>query len=284
MSRYSFRLFTLLFCALVVACGPDGAPNAQKIIREQHEREVKGILSDDLERHLVGVKAAGVRIAPGFAVVEPKTRENQMRTALRLLTKLPRGIPELVASARTFIAAVEPGGVVIATDAKEDKDRMTGVNLGAKFELIRKALAGTPGHDIDVFPALEEGGEGSAALLFAAPSYKDEQVVGAVLVGIPLWRLSQRLTKQIQLEHVGEKGAILWVYMYRGDKLHHFGTPPDLDAKVPDAAARKAGLAKSPSGYTGDFLLFGRWYAYGVIPLPELGKDMGVIVFRSDPV
>jgi hypothetical protein len=51
----------------------------------------------------------------------------------------------LVASARTFTAAVEPSGVVIATDAKEGRDRMTGVNLGQLFELVRKALAGSTG-------------------------------------------------------------------------------------------------------------------------------------------
>jgi hypothetical protein len=31
-------------------------------------------------------------------------------------------------------------------------------------------------------------------------------------------------------------------------------------------------------------LQFGRWYAYGVVPLPRLGADMGVVIVRSDPV
>src|SRR4051794_21578323 len=115
----------LLAAALVAAaCGPDGAPNARRVIREKHAGEVKAIVLEDIKRHLQGVAAAGARIAPGFATVEPKLRESQMRTALRLLTKPPRGIPQLIASARTFTAAVEPSGVVLATDAKEDKDRM----------------------------------------------------------------------------------------------------------------------------------------------------------------
>ncbi len=278
------RLSLLSSLLMAVACGPDGAPNARKVIREVHAQEVKHLIVDDIQDHIVGVKAAGVRIAPGFAVADAKQRESQMRTALRLLTKPPRGIPELIASARTFTAAVEPSGVVLATDAKEDKDRMTGVNLGQVFELLRKALAGEAGYAVDTFPALEEGGEGSVSLLFAAPSMKDGKVVGAVLTGIPLWRLSQRLTKQLQFDHVSEKGAILWVYVYKGDKLHHFGTPPDLDTKVPDAAARKAGLSGSSGGYTGDFLLYSRWYGYGVLPIRALGPDMGVIIFRSDPI
>ncbi len=281
----SLILLSLLSFTAFAGCGPDGAPNARKVIRGTHAVEVKRLVVDDIEDHLVGVAAAGLRIAPGFLVLDPKQRESQRRTAMRRLTKPPRGIPQLVAPARTFTAAVEPGGVVIATDAKEGRDRMTGVNLGQLFELVRKALAGSTGYDVVTFPAIEEGTEGSVSLLFAAPSIaKDGKVVGAVLTGIPLWRLSQRLTKQLQLDHVSEKGAILWVYVFQGDKLHHFGTPPDLDTMVPDAAARKAGLANSPGGYTGEFMQFGRWYAYGVLPIRVLGPDLGVILFRSDPI
>lgn len=270
---------------LLAACGADGAPNARKIIREKHAGEVKTILLEDIQRHLRGVGAAAQRIVPGFAVADPTARESQLRTALRLLTKPPRGIPELIASARTFTAAVGADGTVLATDAKDENDRMTGVNLQKPFSVLNAALAERKtGFAIHQFPSIKAGVEGSVSLLFAAPSLKHDQTVGAVLTGIPLWRLAQRLTRQIQLDHVSEKGAILWVYLYRGDKLHHFGTPPDLDTMVPTAAARKAGLAKSPGGYTGDFMQFGRWYAYGVLPLRVLGPDMGAIIFRSDPL
>jgi hypothetical protein len=277
------RALLLVLFVCVLACGPDGAPNARRVIRETHAGEVKGLVSEDVQRHLVGVDKAAARIVRGFAVVDPAERESQMRTALRLLTKPPRGISELIASARTFTAAVEPSGVVLATDAPKDRDRMTGVNLGEEFQVVRDALAGKTGYAIDQFPAIEKGGEGSVSLLFAAPSRKDGQIVGAVLTGIPLWRLSQRLTKQLQLDHVSEKGAILWVYVYRGKELHHFGTPPDLDTVVPDAAARKAGFARSPGGFTGEVAQFGRWYAWGVLPLRVLGPELGVVIFRSDP-
>jgi hypothetical protein len=269
---------------MLAACGPDGAPHARRVIRELHAGEVKTIALEDVKRHLTGVSKAGNRIVRGFAVADPAERESQMRTALRLLTKPPRGIPELVASARSFTAAIEPSGKVLATDAKKDSDRMTGVDLAKQFHVVRDALAGKVGYAIEQFPAIEAGTEGSVSLLFAAPSSKDGQVVGAVLTGIPLWRLSQRFTRQIQLDHVSEKGAILWVYVYRGDKLHHFGTPPDLDTVVPDALARKVGLARSAGGFTGEVAQFGRWYAYGVLPLRVLGDDTGVVIFRSDPL
>jgi hypothetical protein len=268
----------------LTACGPSGATHARQVIRETHAKEVKQILVEDVQRHLRGVDRAAERLVPGFAVEDPVKRESQVRTALRLLTKPPRGIPELVASARTFTAAVATDGVVLATDAKDENDRMTGANLSEPFSVLRDAMAGKTGYAIHQFPSIKKGVEGSISLLFAAPARKDDKVVGEVLTGIPLWRLAQRLTRQIQLDHVSEKGAILWVYLYRGDKLHHFGTPPDLDTVVPDAAARKVGLATSPGGFTGELLQFGRWYAFGVFPLKILGPDMGAIVFRSDPV
>jgi hypothetical protein len=281
------RSWPLILCLLVplLACGPDGAPHARQVARTTHADEVKKLVVEDIARHLRGVQAAAQRLVPGFAVPDPNTRESQLRTALRLLTKPPRGIPELVASARTFTAAVAADGLVLATDAKDENDRMTGVNLREPFPVLRGALEGTTGFGIHQFPSIKKGVEGSISLLFAAPARsKDDQIVGAVLTGIPLWRLAQRLTKQIQLDHVSERGAILWVYLYRGDKLHHFGTPPDLDKVVPDAATRKAGLARSPGGFTGEVIQFGRWYAYGVLPLRILGPDIGAIIFRSDPV
>jgi hypothetical protein len=276
----------LLLAFLCIACGPDGAPNARKVVRETHAREVKRLVTEDVQRHLVGVEKAADRIVRGFAVADSTERETQMRTALRLLTKPPRGIPELIASARSFTAAIEPSGVVLATDAPKDRDRMTGVNLGDEFQLVKDALAGKTGFAIDQFPAIEKDTEGSVSLLFAAPSRKDGQVIGAVLTGIPLWKLSQRLSKQLQVDHAPElkEGAVIWVYVYREAKLHHFATPPDLDTLVPDAAARKAGLAKSAGGFTAEVAQYGRWYAYGVLPLRVLVPDTGVVIFRADPL
>lgn len=273
----------LLLWGLASGCGEDGAAHARRVIRETHAVEIRSIVRDDIARHVVGVTAAGERIAPGFAVADATQRGVQMRTALRLLTKPPKGIPQLIASARTFTAAVEPSGVVLATDAKPERDRMTGVDLAKQFAVVRSALAGQAGYAVDQFPAIEEGAEGSVSLLFAAPSTRHGSVVGSVLTGIPFWRLAQRLTKQLQLDHVSEKGAILWVYLLRGERVHHFGTPPDLDSILPAADVRAAGLARSPGGFTGEFIQFGRWYAYGVVPLPSLGSDVAALVVRADP-
>ena len=277
-------LLALGLAQLALACGPDGAPHARQVVRDTHAGEVKSIVLDDIKRHLRGVQKAGDKIGRGFAVEDAKVRREQMRMALRLLSRPPRGVPELIGSARTFLAAVDPAGVVLATDAKQEDDRMSGVQLATKFAVLRDALAGKTGYAIDQFPALEKGTEGSVSLLFAAPSKRDGQVVGAVLAGIPLWRLAQRLGKQLQLDHASEKGAILWVYVLHGDKLHHFGTPPDLDSILPTTQALRTSLKQSPGGFTGELFQFGRWYGYGVLPIRVLGSDASVMIVRSDPV
>jgi hypothetical protein len=74
-----------------------------------------------------------------------------------------------------------------------------------------------------------------------------------------------------------------WVYLYRGTELLHHGTPAELDEAMPDDARRTAGLATSPGGFTHGFMQHGRWYAWGVLPLPELGEGVGAIIVRSDP-
>lgn len=278
------RLLLAALFVMLCAC-EDGAPNARRVLRENHAPEVQRLIKQDIERHLVGVQKAGDKLGPGFLVEDAAKREREMRGALKFLRTPPKGISELmIGSARSFVAAVGADGVVIAIDADKAKDRMTGVNLGKRFKVLQRAFAGEASYAVEQFPALEKDGEGSWSLLFAAPARRAGKVVGAALVGIPLWRLAQRLTRQLQLDNVKEKGVILWAYLYLGDKLHHFGTPPDLDTVVPDHAARQAGLSSSAGGFTGEVIQFGRWYGYGVLPLPRLGPEMGAVIFRSDPI
>ena len=282
--RGLFLTLSVGLVCLSAACSDAAAIPARRVIVETHAKEVQSIVKSDVERHLRGVAQAGERLAKGFLVEDPIKREAQMRTALVLVGKPPRGIVELVASARSFLAAVDLQGKVFALDAKKEKDRMSGFDAGAHFKVVKRALAGETNYGIEVFPPIEGGAEGSTSLVFAAPAKRGDAVVGVVMTGIPLWKLSQRITRQIQLDHVSEGGAILWVYLYRGDKLHHFGTPPDLDTVVPDGATRRAGLAQSQGGFTGQLMQFGRDYAYGVLPLPRIGDDVGAVIFRSDPI
>jgi hypothetical protein len=170
---------------------------------------------------------------------------------------------------------------VIARDY--EPDGMKGMDLGKMFPSVKRALEGTPAREVGAFESFEKGGEPSVTVVMAAPAHYEGKVVGALVLGIPLWRLAQRISKQLQMEAAGkEQGSVLWAYVYQGDKIHKHGTPPDLDKAVPDGNARRAGLSKSAGGYTGEVEQFGFWYGYGVKPLPILGEDIGVVLFRME--
>ena len=269
---------------LAAGCDPDTGPTEGRIVRE-HGPRIQEIVREDVERGQAGVDRAAERMAAGFLLEDADQQRREMRVALNLLRDPRRGIPEITLSPIAFVAAVLPSGVVIARDGEEADDRLAGFDAGATGPLVQQALSeGRGAHALVEVPSSTEDGPTSETMLFVAPARRGGRVVGAIIAGTPLYRTSQRLWRQLHTE-AGEdfaRGLVLWVYMYRGDRLHMHGTPEDLTEALPDAAARSAGLAAHPHGYTGNFALFGRWYAYGVLPLPRLGPDVGAIIVRSE--
>jgi hypothetical protein len=281
MTSTLVRSLVLLACLSAVACKDDRAKLTRAQIVREHAPRVAAIVREDLHRHAVGLQAGANRLAAGFVKVSGEQQETEMRKVLKLLRSPKKGVPELVISPMSFMAVVGMDGVALARDAEPDK--MKGMKLGELFPSVRAALAGTAGMEIGSFASLEKGGEPSVSIVMAAPAHFEGKVVGALVLGIPLWRLQQRLSKQLQMEEAdGKPGLVLWAYVYQGDKLHKHGTPPDLDTMMPDAATRKAGLAKSPGGYTGELQQLGYWYGYGVLPLRSLGPDLGVVIVRME--
>ena len=269
-----------LVASLLIACGHDGAPNARKLIREQHAPRVQALVLDSLQRHERGLAYGADRIAAGFVKVEGDKQVSDMRQVLKLLRSPKRGVPELVISPMSFLAVVGKDGKCIARDGEPDK--MRGMDLGKLFPSVRGALDGRQGMEIGQFESTEAGGKPSVTIMMAAPAHYQGQVVGALVLGIPLWRLQQQLSKQLQMELAGKQNVVIWVYVYKGADLHSHGTPPDLDKLVPNFAVRQAGLAKSPGGFTGEVAQYGFWYGYGVRPLRVYGPDVGVVVFRME--
>jgi len=287
------RLSTFCVLALGVFALPalsscdDGAANARHVIHDEHARRVHEIVREDLDRGLSGVRQAAARLAPGFVVDNPVERTSDMRDALQILRgPPPRGISDIVFSPISFIAAVGMDGVIIARDTEDDEvtDPMAGIDAGATFPLIRRAIdSGAEGCELVDFPGFTPEDPPTALVLCATPAIRNGTQSGVIMSGTPLWREAQRIGRQLQGERP-DPTLVLWIYLYRGDSLHHHGAPADLTGAVPDHAARTAGLARSPGGFTGELVQFGRWYAYGVLPLPELGPDVGAVIFRADPI
>jgi len=259
-------------------CEDDAAVERTRIqLRDVDYPRVQVLIEQDIQNHQAGVMKAAAKLAPGFAVSDPSVREKQVRAALRILQQPKKGIDEFVASPMSFLAAVGVDGVVVARD--READRMKGQDFKTRFGVVRQALDGTAATGFGEFYAKDPDAPSSWSILFAAPSLRDGQVVGAILAGIPLSRLAQRLSRQFRVEQ--EAGALVWVYLYKGDRLFHWDTPPEVDVLVGDPTARKKALAVSPAGYTEKARLQGELQIYGVFPLGLLGADVGTIVFRT---
>lgn len=266
---------------LSVGCGKDGAPNARAMIKNEHAPRVEKFVLDLMTRHTAGLTHAADRIGAGFVKAEPAQLEQEMRQVLKLIRSPKRGVPELVISPMSFIAVVGKDGKAIARDIDPDKDKMKGMDLAKLFPVVADALKGKAGTSMGEFES-EDPDKPSVTIMMAAPAHYKGEVVGALVLGIPLWRLQQVITKQLQMEIGGKQSVVLWVYVYRGAELHHHGTPPDLAKLLPDDATRKAGYAKSPGGFTGEVQQYAYWYGYGVRPLRVFGPDIGVIIVRME--
>jgi hypothetical protein len=284
-SPRSLGFSSLGLCVCLLGCGPEGAPRARARVRTELAPRAAAIVLEDLVRHTQGLRYAANRIAAGFVKVEGEQQDHDMRQVLKLVRNPKKGVEHLVISPMSFLAVVDEQGVVIARDLERDKDQMKGMDLAKDFPSVKAALAGTEGYEVGEFKSLNEGGKPSVTIVMAAPARYRGEIVGAMVLGIPLWRLQQRISKQLQSEEAGKPNAssVLWAYLYRGDELHMHGTPRDLDQLVPDGKARNAGLARSPGGFTGEAAQFGYWYGYGVRPLRVLGPDVGMVVFGIEP-
>jgi hypothetical protein len=276
-------LLTVLTCAPLAGCDSDHTRQSREMILQSHGPRVAQVVIDELVRHQRGLRKAAGRIGAGFVKVEGEQQEKEMRKVLQILRSPKKGVQDLVISPMSFMAAVDRDGIVIARDTQPDQ--MKGMDLAELFPVVKRALAGEEGYAVGEFPSTKKGGEPSVTIIMATPVRFGGEVVGALAMGIPLWRMQQFLSKQLQMEAAGgdKQGVVLWVYVYRGDELHHHGTPRDLDKIVPDHATRQAGLRKSPGGFTGQLTQFGFWYAFGVRPLRVLGDDVGVVIMRMDP-
>ena len=268
----------LFIVAALLGCEDRAAvERTERQLRGEDLPRVQELVQTDLENHRAGVAKAAEKLAPGFAVEDAAKRESQVRAALRILQQPKKGIDEFVASPMSFLAAIGADGIVIARD--REPDRMAGQDFQTRFEQVREALGGTASTGLGEFFAKDPSAPSSWSILFAAPSVRDGKVVGAVLAGIPLSRLAQRLSRQLRVEQ--REGVPVWVYLYKSERLFHWDTPPEVDELVRDPAARGVALAASPSGYVEKARLQGEVQMIGVFPLELLGPDIGVIIVRS---
>ncbi|QQR88879.1 MAG: hypothetical protein IPJ88_11670 [Myxococcales bacterium] len=268
-------------CALFLlsACEKKDSKPEQRLILSKHRPEAQAWIKRIIERHEKGTKLAAEHLAPGFTVQDDE-RAEQMRVALRLMSQPPKGISELIASPKSFVAAVDLEGKVIARDVKKQDDKMQGLSF-SDYAPIKSALAGKADHGLVKFKD-DKGGPAAVSLLFAHPASSDDGVVGVVAVGIPLWRLAQAVSQQLRIEYASEANLILWAYLFYDGQFHHFSTPPEVDDALPSVAQMSARLRKSPNGFSDEMQVMGRAFGLGVFEAPRIADKVYVVIVRSD--
>ena len=301
-----FSFVVLVVASHVVLAACDKGPAPATVIKETHFSEIERILDRNVQKHAAGLEKIAEDLGPRFSEPVTKARNAAIRKYLRTADQAPKGVRPLWGSPLTFIAALDEKGTAILRDVKPSQDRMRTKSF-AHFEPVKSALSGKADHGLVVFE--EKGQKDEPNWLFTqpitwvahegknAPPSSDEaaaetdgkgaaeasqSVSGALMLGIPLWRLSQQFSKQLQLDHRKEvdKGIALWVYLLVAGKdpqLIHFGTPPELDVKLPDAKAIDA-LIKQNKEHT--FRFYGNDGALLTMPLTKVGAGLHAVVVR----
>ena len=232
-------------CFAVLALGCEGNEDhgaALAKLESTHLPTVRATLLKDIESHKAAIAEVAKRLAPGFAVEDPEKRQKQMRAALRWMRHSKKGVPGLIASPASFIAAVQSDGIVLARD--KTPDSMQGQDFQKRFAVVAQALKGNPATGMGEFVGPTPKDPTSLSLLFAAPVVDDKgAVIGAVVTGIPLTRWSQRINRQYRIDHIEEVRAAkgIWSFLVAKGRLFHMGAPPEI-------ALIAKGVLKEPKG------------------------------------
>jgi hypothetical protein len=271
----------LLATLALTACTPDKAERAEAALKEgQDVAKIKASVKENVASHVEAVTKVATKLTPLFAGEEAPSDE-KLSAALAGVKKPPEVIQTLVFSPVDLMVVIDTDGVILARDREAEGREFKGRNLFTESPELRAAFAkGKPTH------ALGKLGRGENAvpyLYFIAPVEREGEAVAAAVLGYGLWKEGRRITLQMRrdTEQGKERVLVIWAFAYLGDEFYKLPTSPlEVEQVVPDAAARKAGLEKSPEGYITTARILQRELGVAVIPFPEIGDDFGIIYMR----
>jgi hypothetical protein len=273
---------TMLATLSLAACTPDKAERAETAMREgQDVAKIKTLVKENAEAHVEAVTKVAAKVAPLFEGEEPPTEE-KLRATLAGVVKPPEVIQTLVFSPVDLTVVVDTDGVILARDRDAEGGReFKGRNLFEESPELRAAFEKKkPTH---VLGKLGRGENAVPYLYFIAPVERDGEAVAAAVVGYGLWKEGRRITLQMrrETEQGKERVLVIWAFAYLGDEFYKLpNSPLEVEQVVPDAATRRAELAKSPEGYITTARILQRELGVAVIPFPEIGEDFGIIYLR----
>jgi hypothetical protein len=281
-SRRAGTLGLAFFAVLALAaCTPDKAERAEENLKEGKDVDrIKMLVKENLDAHVEAVTKVAGKLSPLFQGEEPAADE-KLGATLAGVVKPPEVIQTLLFSPVDLMVAIDTEGVILARDRETEGREFKGRNLFEESPELRAAFEkGKPSH------ALGKIGRGENAipyLYFIAPIERDGKTVAAAVIGYALWKEGRRITNQMrrETEQGKERVLVIWAFAYLGDEFYKLpNSPLEVEQVVPDAASRKAELAKSPDGYVTTARILQRELAVAVIPFPEVGPDFGIIYMR----
>ncbi|MFZ5890309.1 MAG: hypothetical protein ACOY0T_04500 [Myxococcota bacterium] len=193
-------------------------------------------------------------------------------------------VQDLRVAKTTFLALVDPQGVVLRSD--ESPDLLSGKNLFEAFPDLRETLSGkyveTRG-SIEAASRIRGGPDGQWV---AATPIKKGDAVAALYVGGWSWsayayRLQNHLQGKIR-SALPERGKepLTYVYMVVGDAVYGAPISPAVNARA--IADQHFSKTAGNEAVVRELEITERDFGLGFLKLPDLGKDVGVAVLRSE--
>jgi hypothetical protein len=194
-------------------------------------------------------------------------------------------VQDLRVAKATFFALVDLGGVALRCD--RSPDLLAGKSLFAPFPELRAALAGKY---VETRGAMDEAagvrGKKDGQWVVAAPVVVDGAVKGLYAAGWSwsayAYRLETKLRSALHSARQENEHEPL-VYVYVMVEKDFFGAPvsPEVNARAL-AAQNLLGKASSAEPSSLELEITGRQFGVAFQRVPELGKDVGIVVLRSE--
>ncbi len=275
----------LVLLASLALVGCESETKSERAVSALHEggdvERIRALVKENFEKHVEAVQKVANRLTPLFQSETPPSEE-QLRSALAATTKPPEVIQALVFSPVDLMVVLDTDGAVLARDRDTDGNRFfEGRNLFEESPELRAAFErGKPTH---VVGKLGRGDKAVPYIYFVAPIQRDGEAVAAAVIGYGLWKEGNRITLQMrrEAEQGKERVLVIWAFAYLGDEFYKLpNSPLEVEDVIPDAATRRADLAKNPNGYVTNARILKRDVAIAVIPFPEIAEDFGIIYLR----
>lgn len=278
-SRRSFAASASLALLIAVAgCRHSSTLSAAKC--REHVALLSRAATEDLREIRSGLPRGAELLRDYFAA----GKFEDATAARDALDRVRNKVQDLRTAKATFFALVDTNGVVLRSDRAPDL--LAGKSLLSAFPDLKQGFGGT---FVETRGQMDEAagvrGKPDAQWVAAAPIRVDAAVKGLYAAGWSWSAYAYRLENQLRSSirsglDKGGKEPLVYVYVVVGKAV--FGAPlsPVVNAEV--VAAQNFMAVPAADAVTREVEITEREFGIGFVRTPELGKDVGIAVVRSE--